>query len=65
MFWIYPAAILGVAAIAVGLYTLGAMSVWVSVLAFGLKATSLVLLAVTMAVIARSVRRWLDKVRTR
>jgi hypothetical protein len=61
MFWIYPAAILGVAAVGTGLFKLGAMSVLVTVLALALKAESIVLLAVAMAVIAHYVRRWLNR----
>jgi hypothetical protein len=65
MIWMYPAVILAATAIAVCLFNLGAMSVWVSVLGFGLKAAALILLVVAMVVIGRYVRRWLDKVRTR
>jgi predicted PurR-regulated permease PerM len=65
MFLKYPAVSLAATAIAVGLFNLGAMSVWVSVLVFALKVVSLVLLAITMAVIAHYVRSWLDKVRAR
>jgi hypothetical protein len=61
MFWIYPAAIFGVAAVGTGLFKLGAMSVLLSVLAVALKAESIVLLALSMAVIAHYVRRWLER----
>jgi Na+-transporting methylmalonyl-CoA/oxaloacetate decarboxylase gamma subunit len=65
MIWMYPAVSLAVAAIAVGLFKLGAMSVWVSVLGFALKVVTLILLVVAMVVIARYVRRRLDKGRAR
>jgi hypothetical protein len=49
-------------ATALGLFKIGAMSVLLSVLALALKATLLILLALTMAVMGRYALRWLGKV---